>query len=334
MKRHKIPTARFVTCGTMAEAREAFKSREKSGYPVVLKADGLAAGKGVLICENAREAEAAAGEILERRKFGTAGDRMVVEDFLRGREVSFFGLTDGERVVPLVTCQDYKRIGDANRGANTGGMGAFSPSVAVTQETFEDAMERILLPTIRGLAEEGRPYRGVLYAGLMLTDSGPQVLEFNARFGDPETQVLLPRLKTDLALLLLAVAERRLDRVSVEWSRERAVCVVMAAEGYPERYEKGKTIEGLDRAAAMPGVVVFHAGTRAADGGAVQTDGGRVLGVTGLGDTFARARSNAYAAVEAIRFSNRYFRKDIGEDAVEHEERAPAKTRRRAGGRR
>jgi phosphoribosylamine--glycine ligase len=321
MRRHRIPTAAFTACATSDEALAALAGRGKSGYPVVLKADGLAAGKGVLIAESPSEAEAAIIDIMKRRKFGNAGDRMIIEDFLRGPEVSFFALSDGEHVLPLVTCQDYKRIGDHNRGANTGGMGSFSPSVCVTQPVFEGVVEQVLRPAIGGLAQEGRPYRGVLYAGIILTEQGPQVLEFNARFGDPETQVLLPRLKSDLAPILLAAAEGRLSAVNPEWSRDRAVCVVMASEGYPETHEIGKEIQGLERAGSVEGVTVFHAGTRREDG-KIFTAGGRVLGVASRQASFEAARRSAYAAVESIRFENRYFRNDIGADAVRHEQTA------------
>jgi len=335
MKRHDIPTAPFTACSSLEEAVSALKKRKKSKYPVVLKADGLASGKGVIIAENAKEAEGAVIEIMQRRKFGNAGDRVILEDFLRGQEVSFFGISDGERVVPLVTCQDYKRVGDANRGANTGGMGAISPSVAVTQEIFEQVMTEVLVPTVRGLAEEGRPYRGILYAGLILTDSGPRVLEFNARFGDPEAQVLLARLGSDLAALLLAATEKHLDRVPITWKRDRAVCVVMASEGYPETFETGKPVDGLDRASRLPGVMVFHSGTQKTPEGSVVTSGGRVLGVTATADRFEGAHRAAYRAVDLIHFSNRYFRKDIGEDAAAFERRARNASpppRRKAGG--
>jgi phosphoribosylamine--glycine ligase len=321
MRRHRIPTAAFSACATSDEALAALAGHGKSGYPVVLKADGLAAGKGVLIAESPSEAEAAIIDIMKRRKFGNAGDRMIIEDFLRGPEVSFFALSDGEHVLPLVTCQDYKRIGDHNRGANTGGMGSFSPSVCVTQPVFEGVVEKVLRPAIRGLAQEGRPYRGVLYAGIILTEQGPQVLEFNARFGDPETQVLLPRLKSDLAPILLAAAEGRLSAANPEWSRDRAVCVVMASEGYPEAHESGKEIQGLERAASVQGVTIFHAGTLREDG-KIFTAGGRVLGVASRQASFEAARRSAYAAVESIRFENRYFRNDIGADAVRHEQTA------------
>jgi phosphoribosylamine--glycine ligase len=324
MGRHGIPTAPFTACASPEEASAALRRRPKSDFPVVLKADGLASGKGVVIADSAADAEGAVADIMKRRKFGTAGDRIVVEDFLRGPEVSFFALSDGEYVLPLVTCQDYKRAGDANRGPNTGGMGAFSPSIHVTHEIFEQVLDEVFVPAIRGLDQEGRTYRGVLYAGVMLTEQGPRVLEFNARFGDPEAQVLLTRLKSDLVEVLLAPVERRIDKLEVEWHRERAVCVVMASEGYPESYQTDKPIEGLDRAASVPGVTVFHAGTKRAAKGGVLSAGGRVLGVTALAGTFETARASAYAAVDGIHFSNRYFRKDIAREAVNHEHRAHA----------
>ncbi|PYQ11655.1 MAG: phosphoribosylamine--glycine ligase [Acidobacteria bacterium] len=320
MVRHKIPTAKFTCCASYEEAVTTLRKRSKAEYPVVLKADGLAAGKGVVIAESASDAEGAAADIMKRRKFGTAGDRILVEDFLRGREVSFFALSDGEYVLPLVTCQDYKRVADADRGPNTGGMGAFSPSVHVSQEVFEQVLEEVFIPAIRGMDQEGRTYRGVLYAGIMLTEQGPRVLEFNARFGDPEAQVLLPRLKSNLVELLLATVERRLDTVEVEWSRDRTVCVVMASEGYPESYQTGRSVDGLEKAGALQGVTIFHAGTKQDERGKVISSGGRVLGVTAQAGTFEEARNAAYAAAELIHFSNRYFRKDIAREAetIEH----------------
>jgi phosphoribosylamine---glycine ligase len=322
MARHGIPTAPFSSCASPEEALANLKRREKSDYPVVLKADGLAAGKGVVIADSASDAVGAVADIMKRRKFGTAGDRLIVEDYLRGREVSFFALSDGEFVFPLVTCQDYKRIGDANRGPNTGGMGAFSPSVHVSQEIFQQVVREVFVPAVRGMDREGRTYRGILYAGIMLTEQGPRVLEFNARFGDPEAQVLLPRLKSDLAELLLATVEKRLDKIDVLWHRDRAVCVVMASEGYPEAYQSDRPIDGLERAGAMHGVTVFHAGTKRSEQGAVLSAGGRVLGVTALAATFDQARSAAYRAVDSIHFSNRYYRKDIAQEAVAAEHKA------------
>jgi phosphoribosylamine---glycine ligase len=324
MARHHVPTAPFVSCSSPEEAVAALRKRNKADYPVVLKADGLASGKGVIIAESAADAEGAVAEIMKRRKFGTAGDRLIIEDFLRGQEVSFFALSDGEFVLPLVTCQDYKRIGDANRGANTGGMGAFSPSVHVSQEVFEQVLEQVFVPTVRGMDQEGRTYQGILYAGIMLTSQGPQVLEFNARFGDPEAQVLFPRLQSDLTDLLLATVEHRLDKIEVQWHRERVVCVVMASEGYPESYQTDKPIEGVEKAGALQGVTVFHAGTRRAPQGPLLTAGGRVLGVTAQATTFDEARAAAYRAVETIHFSNRYYRRDIAQEAVAFEHKAHA----------
>jgi phosphoribosylamine--glycine ligase len=326
MARHGVPTAGFVSCASFEEAASLLKKRPKSDFPVVLKADGLAAGKGVIIAENASDAEGAAADIMKRRKFGTAGDRLVVEDFLRGVEVSFFALSDGEFVLPLVTCQDYKRIGDANRGPNTGGMGAFSPSVHVSQEVFEQVVEEVFVPVIRGMDQEGRTYRGVLYAGVMLTEQGPKVLEFNARFGDPEAQVLLPRLRSDLGELLLAATEKRLEKIEVEWSRERTVCVVMASEGYPGSYKTGHPIEGLEKASARRGVTVFHAGTLRDQEGRLRTAGGRVLSVMAQAGSFEEARAEAYAAAESLHFQGRYFRKDIAQEAVAFEHKAHAGT--------
>jgi len=322
MGRHNIPTAPFTSCASYEEAVGALKKRKKADYPVVLKADGLAAGKGVVIAENPSDAEGALADLMKRRKFGTAGDRVVVEDFIRGQEVSFFALSDGELVYPLIACQDYKRIGDANRGPNTGGMGAISPSIHVTQETFERVVAEIFVPTIAGMASEGRTYRGILYAGVMLTEEGPRVLEFNARFGDPEAQVLLPRLKSDLAELLLATVEKRLDQVEVLWHRDRSVCVVLASEGYPESYRTGLPLTGLDKAGKVPGVTVFHAGTRTTEKGSMVTAGGRVLGVTALAPTFEEARAAAYRAADSIHYANRYFRKDIAREAVSFEQKA------------
>ena len=316
MARHAIPTAPFTSCASHEEALAALKKRKKTDYPVVLKADGLAAGKGVVIADSAADAEGAVADIMKRRKFGTAGDRLIIEDFMRGREVSFFALSDGEFVFPLVTCQDYKRVGDANRGPNTGGMGAFSPSIHVSPEIFGQVVEKVFVPAVRGMDQEGRTYRGILYAGIMLTEEGPRVLEFNARFGDPEAQVLLPRLKSDLVELLLATVEKRLDKIDVLWHRDRTVCVVMASEGYPESYQTDRPIDGLEKASAVSGVTVFHAGTKRQEHGPILSSGGRVLGVTAQAASFDQARSAAYKAVESIHFSNRYFRKDIAQEAV------------------
>lgn len=317
MKKHKIPTARFDVCGSAGESRAALKKR-KDGFPVVLKADGLAAGKGVILARDKKEADQAIEILQVERRFGVAGDRVVIEEFLEGHEASFFALSDGQRVLPLVTCQDYKRVGDKDTGPNTGGMGGYSPSVHIDADAFRRIMDDILLPTVAGLADEGRPYRGVLYVGLMLTAKGPRVLEYNARFGDPEAELIAVRMKSDLLPVLQATLAGRLEEVTIEWLKARSVCVVLAARGYPEKPESGVPITGVDAAAAQDGVEVFHAGTAVKDGRFV-TAGGRVLVVTSLAATFAQARERCYAAAEAIRFDGRHYRTDIALDALEGE---------------
>jgi len=285
-------------------------------YPLVVKADGLAAGKGVIIAESPDEAVEAAEGMLSGRSFGAAGARIVVEELLRGREASFFALTDGERFVELATCQDYKRAQDGDRGPNTGGMGTYSPSAYLDSRLRAEIVESIVRPTIDGLASEGHPYRGVLYCGLMLTEAGPRVLEYNARFGDPETQVLLPRLDGDWLPVLHACATGRLESADLQWKREAAVCVVMSAGGYPGSYDKGLAIEGVEQAEALDDVIVFHAGTARDAAGALVTAGGRVLGVTALGRTLASARDRAYEAVACIRWAGEHHRTDIALDAL------------------
>src|SRR5882762_7118084 len=257
MKKHKIPTARFEVCGSAGETRAALKKR-KDGFPVVVKADGLAGGKGVILARDKKEADQAIEMLQVERRFGTAGDRVVVEEFLEGHEASFFALSDGQRVLPLVTCQDYKRLQDGDAGPNTGGMGGYSPSVHIDAETFRQIMEGILKPTVAGLAEAGRPYRGVLYVGLMLTDEGPRVLEFNARFGDPEAELIVVRMKSDLVPVLQAALADRLDEVTIEWLKARSVAVVLAAGGYPGEHASGHRISGIEGADALEGVQVFH----------------------------------------------------------------------------
>ncbi|PYT37220.1 MAG: phosphoribosylamine--glycine ligase [Acidobacteria bacterium] len=315
MKKHKIPTARFEVCGSAGETRTALKKR-KDGFPVVLKADGLAGGKGVILARDRKEAEQAIEILQVERRFGVAGDRVGVEEFLEGYEASFFALSDGQRVLPLVTCQDYKRLQDGDTGPNTGGMGGYSPSVHIDADTFHQVMDGILVPTIAGLAEEGRPYRGVLYVGLMLTKKGPRVLEYNARFGDPEAELIAVRMKSDLVPVLQATLAGRLEEITIEWLKARSVCVVLAARGYPEKPETGRPITGTDCASALDGVEVFHAGTAVKEGKFV-TASGRVLAVTALGATFAQARERCYAAAETVRFEGRHFRTDVAGDALE-----------------
>ncbi len=315
MKKHKIPTARFDVSLSAGETRALLKKR-KDDYPLVLKADGLAGGKGVIVARDKKEADQAIEMIQVERRFGVAGDRLVIEEFLEGHEASFFALSDGHRVLPLVTCQDYKRLGDGDAGPNTGGMGGYSPSVHIDADTFRTIMDDILVPTVAGLAGQGRPYRGILYVGLMLTKKGPRVLEYNARFGDPEAELIVVRMKSDLLPVLQATLAGRLEEISIEWVKARSVCAVLAARGYPEQPESGTPISGIDTAEAMEGVGVFHAGTAVKDGKFVSA-GGRVLTVTALGATFAQARERCYRGAEAIRFDGRHFRTDIARDAAE-----------------
>jgi len=314
MRRHGIPTASFQVFSDPGEAR-SYLEAPQTRYPLVVKADGLAAGKGVILADDRETALAAAAGMLSGRDFGDAGRRILVEEMLEGREASFFVLSDGKRFVELATCQDYKRAHDGDRGLNTGGMGTYSPSVWLDDATRQTLIEKVVRPAIEGLAAEGMPYRGVLYTGVMLTEDGPQVLEFNARFGDPETQVLMPRLDGDWLDLLDRAARGDLGDAEPAWKNEAAVCVVMASGGYPGGYAKGHKIEGLEQAEAL-GAVVFHAGTRREDDAYVTT-GGRVLGITALGDDLDAARRNAYAAVGEIRWSDEHHRSDIALDAVQ-----------------
>ena len=315
MDRHGIPSPRHLVCDSLADARLVIESA-RLGWPLVIKADGLAAGKGVFIAADERDALAVVAQVLAEKSLGAAGERVVFEEFLHGEEVSFFAFADGRKVLPLATAQDHKRIFDNDLGPNTGGMGTVSPAPAVSTELGARIMDEIVTPTIAGMASEGQPYRGVLFAGLMLTTAGPKVLEFNARFGDPETQCLMTRLDSDIVPVLMAVARGDLGGASCTWNAAAAACVVIAASGYPEKPRAGDEIRGLAQAAARPGVSVFHAGTKAAADGAVVTAGGRVLGVTARGTDLAAALGAAYGAVGDIRFSGMHYRKDIGAAAV------------------
>ena len=315
MQRHGIPTAAFEVFDDPVAAKSHLDD-EATRYPLVVKADGLAAGKGVLICSDRNQAHAAIDRLMSERAFGDAGSTVVVEECLEGREVSFFALSDGTTTLELPTCQDYKRALDGDGGLNTGGMGTYSPSVFLNEATRRTIFEEVVQPTIAGMAAQGRPYRGVLYTGLMLTADGPKVLEYNARFGDPETQVLLPRLDGDWFEVFGACANGRLADLSLRWTDKATVCVVMTAGGYPSSYPKGTPIDGLETAAGMNDVVVFHAGTRCDEAGQIVTHGGRVLGVTALGTDLAAARRRAYAAVEAIGWQGEHHRTDIAADAV------------------
>ena len=282
----------------------------------MVKADGLAAGKGVIVAKTAEEAEDAVTLIMQERAFGDAGNRIIIEECLAGQEASIMVITDSKQVLALASAQDHKRVFDGDQGSNTGGMGAYSPASIVTAEVLVEVMEKVVCRTIGGLAREGIDYRGVLYAGIMLTSEGPKTLEFNVRFGDPETQVILPRLRSDLAEIMLAAAEGDLDRVkNLSWDARPCVCVVCASGGYPGSYAKGKEIKGIDQAEELKDIVVFHAGT-SRSGGKILTSGGRVLGVTGMGDTVEDAVSKTYAAVDKIGFEGMHFRKDIGLKAL------------------
>ena len=315
MTRHGIPTAGCEFFDDAAGAEEHLRSAVAE-YPLVVKADGLAAGKGVIMANDADQAVAAARSMLDEGRFGAAGKRILVEQLLRGQEASFFVLTDGEHFVELATCQDYKRALDGDRGLNTGGMGTYSPSAFLDDATRRTILESIVTPTIQGLQSEGCPYQGVLFIGVMLTKEGPKVLEYNCRFGDPETQVLLPRLDGDWFDLLLASATGRLDQVRLSWLDQAAVCVVMAAGGYPGSYGKGERITGLDEADKQDGIVVFHAGTSLGSDGTVRTSGGRVLGVTALGNDLPDARKKAYTAAAVITWDGEQHRTDIAADAA------------------
>jgi len=306
-RRHKIPTADYQVFDDPAAAATYIRAR---GAPVVVKADGEAKGKGAVVAEDLDTALAAVDDIMVKRVFGASGDRLIVEEFLVGQEMSVQVFTDGEAVVPMEPARDYKRALDHDEGPNTGGMGCYSPVPLVSPDIMNAAIRNIIHPTVAGLRQEGVRFRGVLYAGLMLTNGGLKILEYNVRFGDPEAQVVLPRIKTDLVDVLVATADGELSALDVEWHEDAAVCVVMASGGYPGAYETGKPVHGLERAKEMRNVVVFHAGTERRDGQVV-TSGGRVLGVTGLGADIGEARRTAYAAVEVVSFEAAEFRGDI-----------------------
>jgi len=312
MARHGIPTAAFEVFDDYQRASDYLRAQEP---PVVVKADGLAAGKGVTVARTLDEALAALHSIMVERIFGSAGDRVIIEECLSGQEVSVMVFADGEDLVPMAPSQDHKPVFDGDQGPNTGGMGCYSPVPAMDDELFSEALERIMRPTLRAMAAAGCPYSGVLYGGLIITEGGLRVLEFNCRFGDPESQPVLPRMKSDLAEILEAVADGRLDQVSCEWSDQAAVCVVMASGGYPGDYEKGKEIAGLEEADALEDVVVFHAATRREDSRWL-TNGGRVLGVTGMGDSLPQAIERAYQGVAAIHFEGAHYRRDIARKAL------------------
>nr|WP_298377277.1 phosphoribosylamine--glycine ligase [uncultured Halomonas sp.] len=314
LARHDIPSAHYAT---FTEIEPALNYLAEQGAPIVIKADGLAAGKGVVVAMTEAEAVAAVRDMLEANAFGDAGARVVIEEFLEGEEASFIVLVDGDHILPMATSQDHKRVGDGDSGPNTGGMGAYSPAPVVTDEVYQRILDEVILPTVQGMAKEGRPYTGFLYAGLMIDERGrPRVIEYNCRLGDPETQPILMRLKSDLVQLCLAGVEGRLGEHSGEWDSRPAVGVVMAASGYPGEYRKNDAISGLDEAEAV-GCKVFHAGTHLDQQGRFATSGGRVLCVTALGESVSQARDLAYAGVASITWEDALYRRDIAHRAID-----------------
>jgi phosphoribosylamine---glycine ligase len=315
MRKYRIPTAAY---GVFQKRDEAISYLHKMGVPIVVKADGLAAGKGVIICNAIEEAIRAVDQIMVEKAFGDAGEKVVLEECLVGEEASYIAFTDGRTIIPMASSQDHKAVLDGDQGPNTGGMGAYSPAPVVTEQVHERILKEVLEPMVQGMREEGRPYKGALYAGLMIRDGQIRVLEFNARFGDPETQPTLMRMKGDIVPVLEACISGNLSDCRIEWDRRPAVCVVMASGGYPNAYEKGKTIRGLNEVSTLKDVFVFHAGT-AMKGGEVVTNGGRVLGVTGLGNNIGEAIDHTYQAVKKISWEGVHYRKDIGAKASRHD---------------
>ena len=313
MVSRKVPTARSTNCTTVSEVLDEVA---QLSFPVVLKADGLAAGKGVVICDSEEGVRKTASEMIEERIFGDSGRTVVVEEFLEGEEASLLILTNGRHAVPLAASQDHKRIFDKDQGPNTGGMGAYSPAPVITDALMQGVMKKVVRPVIDEMARRGAPYTGILYAGIMVTKEGPKVLEFNVRFGDPESQAVLARMKGDLVEAMLWTLDPKAAPLELSWDERAAVCVVMASGGYPGPYEKGKVIQGFGAVAKLPDVVVFHAGTKKNEE-AIVTNGGRVLGVTGLGATIKEAIDTTYAAVDMITFEKAHCRRDIGWRAIE-----------------
>ena len=309
MKKYGIPTAAYENFDDPEKALTYLRTEAK--FPIVLKADGLALGKGVLICQDLKEAEDGVKEIMEDKKFGNAGNTMVIEEFMTGREVSVLSFVDGKTIRTMTSAQDHKRAKDGDQGLNTGGMGTFSPSPFYTEEVDEFCKKHIYQKTVDAMAAEGRPFKGIIFFGLMLTADGPKVLEYNARFGDPEAQVVLPRMENDILEVMEACVDGKLDQIDLKFQNNAAVCVVLASDGYPVKYEKGIPIHGFENFKDKDGYYCFHAGTRFKDGEIV-TNGGRVLGITAKGKTLKEARKNAYEATEWIDFANKYMRHDIG----------------------
>ena len=319
LKKYNIPTANYQVFQNSEKALDYIKQKT---FPLVIKADGLAAGKGVFIVKNLLEAKDALNALMEEKKFGEAGRQVIIEEFLEGEELSILAFCDGKTVVPMVSSQDHKKIFDNDLGPNTGGMGAYSPVPFYPDELEKRVLEEILKPTVKGLRNEGKEYKGVLYAGLILTKEGPKVLEFNARFGDPETQVILPRLKTDLIDILNAVIDSTLHKINIQWEDNAVVCVVVASGGYPGKYQKGKVISGLERLEKMKNMIAFHAGTKFQDNQVI-TSGGRVLGITAWDETISKAKERAYKGVKEIYFEDMYYRKDIAAKAIKEKNKCP-----------
>jgi len=313
LRKYNIPTAKYETF-TDYESASAYLAQQTA--PIVIKADGLAAGKGVTVARTMEEAKAALADMMVGKVFGDSGSQVVIEECLEGQEMSILAFVDGETVRPMVPAQDHKPVYDGDLGPNTGGMGTYTPLPHIPQSIVDEAIENIIIPTAKAMVSEGRPFRGFLFAGLMITKNGPTTIEFNARMGDPETQVVLPRLKTDLLDIILAAMNGRLDQLEIEWSDEAAVCVILASEGYPASYPKGRVITGLAEAEAQEGIQLFHAGT-SLDGDQFVTSGGRVLGVVGIGADTAQARERAYKAAETIKFDGVHYRTDIGVKALQ-----------------
>ncbi len=309
MKKYNIPTAGYEVFSDPEKAIAYIEEQNK--FPTVIKADGLALGKGVIIAQNLEEAKDAVKEIMEDKKFGESGNNVVIEEFLTGPEVSVLAFTDGKTLKPMISSMDHKRALDGDKGLNTGGMGTISPNPYYTDDIAEVCMKTIFMPTVEAMNKEGRPFKGCLYFGLMLTPDGPKVIEYNSRFGDPEAQVVLTLLDSDLVDIVNAVIDEKLDEVDIKWSNDNAACIVMASGGYPEAYKKGIEMNGFDENGQVDGAVVFHAGTKF-ENGKFYTNGGRVIGVTAKGETLEKALDNAYAAVEKINFDGAHYRKDIG----------------------
>ena len=313
LAKYDIPTAEYERFDEPDAAKEYIRIKN---HPVVVKADGLAAGKGVILSHTLNEAYAAVDQIMIEEAFGSAGAEIVIEEFMTGEEASFFALCDGTRAIPLAGAQDHKQVHDGDHGPNTGGMGAYTPAPVLDSDMQKRIMDEIITPTVEAMAKEGKPYKGVLFAGLMIGEDGPKVIEFNARFGDPECQPIMARLKSDALEMLLAAANGELDKIKLKWDPRAALTVVMAAEGYPGNYLKGTEIKGVEDAEALDDVTVFHAGTARGDDGELLATGGRVLGVTALGDTVEAAKNRAYEAVDAIDWPKGFCRRDIGWRAV------------------